>query len=315
MSVRPPIVSILLCTCNRAEHLRQTLIAMRDLEIPDSLPTELLIVDNASRDETPRVVQEVDIPGLTVRYLYEGTPGQATARNTGMDAAKGDIFLWTDDDVRPSHKWIEKMCEPLLSGKADGVAGEVRMADYLERPWMEELHCNSLADTRYAGQETTLTGANMGFVRKVRDRVPLFDPELGPGALGFMDDYLYSYQLREAGFTIERVKDAVMSHHFDVSRLQRRAWLRYTELAGRSIAYVRYHWNQEPIPKPRLRRLYWSLSLRLLLASQRPPLEETSEGCPTRELRLRINLAQLDAYEKLVGTPQKYDRKGLRKKS
>ena len=47
-----------------------------------------------------------------------------------------------------------------------------------------------------------LTGANMAFARRVLDKVPGFDRELGPGGLGFCDDTLFSLQLRTAGFRL-----------------------------------------------------------------------------------------------------------------
>jgi hypothetical protein len=53
---------------------------------------------------------------------------------------KGDIFLFTDDDVRPTENWVEGMCRPIVEGKAHAVAGGVVLAPELERPWMTLMH-------------------------------------------------------------------------------------------------------------------------------------------------------------------------------
>ena len=55
-----------------------------------------------------------------------------------------------------------------------------------------------------------LVGANMALSREVFAKVPGFDPELGPGALGFYDDTLLGWQLQEAGYTIGSAFDVVV---------------------------------------------------------------------------------------------------------
>jgi len=120
-------ISILLCTRNRASHLRHTLDAMCRIAVPVGAKVELLVIDNASSDETSRVIEECKIPQLTVSYLREPRKGQANARNAGLREAKGEIIIFTDDDVRPSKKWIEGVCDPIAIGLADAVSGLIAL--------------------------------------------------------------------------------------------------------------------------------------------------------------------------------------------
>ena len=197
-------VSIIITTYNRAAQLSQTLDALDCIQVPDTYQVELIVVDNRSTDDTAQVIRERKLPNMAVQGIYEPNPGQSHARNTGMAAAKGDIFLWTDDDVRPPKDWITAMCAPLLAGETQGVAGKIRMAAYLERPWMTRTHYDRLSDTRFmAADFGSMIGANMGFSREVLEKVPAFDPELGPGALGFMDDSLFALQMKAAGFHLK----------------------------------------------------------------------------------------------------------------
>src|SRR5206468_1126302 len=116
-------VSIIICTRDRAAHLRQTLESIARVRIPDGWQLELIVVDNASVDETAQVIRECRMPGMPVRYLHEPRRGKGHALNTGIAAARGEILLLTDDDVRPGRDWIGAMCEPILAGKADAVGG------------------------------------------------------------------------------------------------------------------------------------------------------------------------------------------------
>ena len=75
-------ISIVLCTRDRASDLEMTLASLREVAPPGG--TELLIVDNGSRDRTSEVVRTFDWPGVLVRYLVEVAPGQARARNRGI---------------------------------------------------------------------------------------------------------------------------------------------------------------------------------------------------------------------------------------
>jgi hypothetical protein len=98
-----------------------------------------------------------------------------------------------------------------------------------------------------------MIGANCAFSRKVLDRVPAFDPELGPGALGFCEDYLFSLQLVKAGYRLTAIFDHPSTHHFDPSRLSRRCFVQRAQAEGRSLAYIAHHWEHREIRLPFLR--------------------------------------------------------------
>lgn len=246
------VVSIIICTRNRAEHLRLTLESLADLRLPASLNGELIVVDNASTDSTPAVVQCCSLPQMPVRYVCQPEPGLSRSRNRGLIEAAGDIILFTDDDIRPPTDWVEAMCEPILSGKADAVAGGVHMAPHLEKPWMELPHHILVASNTWwqPATQATLVGANMAFSRRVLSLVPGFDVELGAGALGSYDDYLFSQQIERAGFRVATVLPASVEHHFQPDRLQSAAMIRTAEGLGRSLAYIAHHWKHEPAPNP-----------------------------------------------------------------
>ena len=303
--------SIIIVTRDRAEDLRLTLAAMGGLEVPAGFEVELLVIDNGSSDDTAEVVRSCAIPGISVRYVLEKKPGLSNGRNRGLAEAKGDIILFTDDDVRPPADWIAGMCEPILSGKADAVAGGVRIAPGLLRPWMSPMHRSWLASSEWleSGKPQAMVGANMGFSRKVLEKVPGFDSELGAGALGSGEESLFSAQLIAAGYRIADRMDLCMEHHFQPSRLKRSSWLDAAEKLGISHAYRGHHWEHWGCRLGKLRHLIASAKLAAWRATH--PSEIRDEGCSADELNLLYHRAMIAGHLKVSNQPRKYAKHGL----
>ena len=280
-------VSIIICTRNRADSLAQTLESFKAVEVPVGLQPELLVVDNGSTDHTAEVVRRHSAAKIPARYFLESSLGQSRARNTGMGACRGDVILFTDDDVVPQPNWLEHMVAPLVREECHGVVGRIELAKELCRAWMTPLHKIYLAVYEGPGPDSPqLIGACMGFHRSVLDRVPAFDVELGPGASGYHDECLFSWQLAAAGFRIDYAPEARVTHHPDPNRLLRSSWLATSRSKGVSAAYVMHHWFHEEPAAPRLLYCYVALKrhLRRLLE---PPgaLDAGRDGCLGNELR------------------------------
>jgi glycosyltransferase involved in cell wall biosynthesis len=97
--------TVVICTWNRAELLDKTLAEMRNLRIPPGVEWELLVVNNHCTDATDEVLRkhQNDLP---LRRLYEGTPGKSYAANLAIQEARGDLLLFTDDDVLVDKEWL-----------------------------------------------------------------------------------------------------------------------------------------------------------------------------------------------------------------
>lgn len=307
-------VSIIICTCNRADDLRLTLETLGRVDVPADMSVELLVVDNASSDHTPDVARDTRLSNMELRYIREDRRGKCISLNTGLAMAEGDILLFTDDDVRPGPLWIEAMCRPVADGSVDAVAGRIRMAPHLDRTWMTARHQSVLAGRDPGSLVGDLVGANMAFSRRVLDRVPCFDPELGPGALGFGDDSLFALQAWEAGYRLMvGGPDTEVEHHFQESRLARAAFIDSARKRGRSKAYVIYHWyHNEPMH-------LWLRLLRarawLLLAQLRSKRAIRRDHIGVDEYLALQRVSFLIYMKELCGQPRQYERRGLVKLS
>jgi glycosyltransferase involved in cell wall biosynthesis len=306
-------ISIIICTRNRAESLRQTLHSLTSCAIPAGLTAELMVIDNGSTDTTREIVLAARIPKLSLRYVAEPKAGQCHARNSGLAHSAGDVILFTDDDVRPPVDWLEGMCRPILNGEADAVAGGVVFPPGLRMPgdgdpgWIASTEdIDPVCPERFVG-------ANMAFHRRVLDRVPGFDVELGPGALGFADDTLFSWQLAEAGYRIAGRLDVAVEHHFDPSRLSRKALLAMAAKLGQSEAYIDYHWTHNERPDGLIVKLraHAALSARRLLRWQNCFRRQCVMKWELELVRARCAYLAHLAHERK--RPRNYDKRGLRK--
>jgi glucosyl-dolichyl phosphate glucuronosyltransferase len=99
-------VSVVICTWNRADLLDRTLAQFRQLEIPDGVTWELLVVNNRCTDNTDGIIEK-HVGSLPISRLYEQKSGKSHAANTAIEAARGELILWTDDDVLVEPKWLK----------------------------------------------------------------------------------------------------------------------------------------------------------------------------------------------------------------
>jgi glycosyltransferase involved in cell wall biosynthesis len=93
-----PAVSICIPAHNAARYLPKAIDSALAQEFEDF---ELVVLDNASTDETREICEAYRDPRL--RYEYEATPGQSIAWNRCLDLASGEyvILLHADDELRP----------------------------------------------------------------------------------------------------------------------------------------------------------------------------------------------------------------------
>ena len=100
--------TVIVCTHNRATVLRRSLEeALNQAEACDS---EVLVVDNASTDDTPAVLEGLSRrDGPRLRILREPELGLSLARNRGLAEAQGEVAVFLDDDAIPRRGWLESL--------------------------------------------------------------------------------------------------------------------------------------------------------------------------------------------------------------
>lgn len=94
-------VSVVIPAYNEEKHLGACLLSLKRQTIP---PDEVIVVDNNSTDQTAHIARSYG-----ARLIHESVQGISAARNTGFDAATGDIIARTDADTIVHYDWIERI--------------------------------------------------------------------------------------------------------------------------------------------------------------------------------------------------------------
>jgi glycosyltransferase involved in cell wall biosynthesis len=117
-------VSVLVPAKDEAPNLPEFVARCADALGPAGFSFEVVVVDDGSRDDTPRVLRELRgrYPFLRV-VTHRRQRGIADALRSGGDAARGDIFVFYPADLQYLPEDIPALVRPILEGRADIVTG------------------------------------------------------------------------------------------------------------------------------------------------------------------------------------------------
>ncbi|MFD1860492.1 glycosyltransferase family A protein [Aeromicrobium camelliae] len=131
-------------------------------------PLEIVVVDNASSDDTVRVAR-----ARGARVVTESHVGIPAAAARGYDAVKGDLIVRCDADTVPGRRWLERLVAPLTADPSlDAVSGLGWFHDLPRgsRHLVAAIYLGAYyAATHLALGHTSLWGSNMAFRRSSWD--------------------------------------------------------------------------------------------------------------------------------------------------
>jgi len=167
-----PGVSVVICTHNGARRLRPTLAHLADQVAPVGLAWEVLVVDNASTDETAAAALAAWPPATAapLRVVSEPRLGVGHARVRGLADASYEAVSFVDDDNWVPPDWVALVWEIMTSRPAVGACGgDAEAAPEHESPaWFaryRDLWAVGPQGARVSDEATHLRGAGLA-VRK-----------------------------------------------------------------------------------------------------------------------------------------------------
>ena len=254
-----PLITVAICTHNRAKYLTA---AMRSVAAQVHDDTEVLVVDNASTDQTAALAQEFASNHLNFRYVAETRPGISFARNTAFLEARGQFVLFLDDDATAEPGWLTAYQKFIInppSGKIAVLGGAVYPRYESPPPrWI------SAKENKYdLGNKPFCYGrldspweCNNAYSRRIAVEQGLFDVRLGPvgNALSYYEGAEFNLRLQDAGYEIWWVPGAGIQHTFHASRMNLRWYCRSAFATGTSAALKKLKLTPGPG-----RRLGWRL--------------------------------------------------------
>jgi glycosyltransferase involved in cell wall biosynthesis len=199
-----PLISVVISSYNRPEHLRVALAALREQTLEPS-SFEVVVVDNGSQASSTQSVlaDEQSRNELRLRSIrHEQTRGPAGGRNSGWRLAIAPLIAFTDDDCAPDPKWLERHLE--AASQNPGAIVQGRTEPVTERFGLLE---RSQAIRVLGPQYET---CNIVYPRALLERLQGFDETFGFVPAG--EDTDLAWRAIERGVQVAFAPDAVVFH-------------------------------------------------------------------------------------------------------
>ena len=246
-----PLITVAICTRNRAAFLEAAIRSVLP-QIHDD--TEVLIVDNASTDQTAVVTRQFTASHPQVRYYYEQNLGTSFARSSAIRNARGRYVLFLDDDSTADEGWLaayQRFLGTPPSPRIALVAGGCFPRYEVPPPaWIgPQENTLDMGDKAYRlnRQDSPYEG-NSAYAREPAMQHGLFDPRLGHvGAKpGFHEGSDLNLRLQDAGYELWWLPGAGVQHTIHASRLNLRWYCRAAFSIGSSAALKRLKFARGP---------------------------------------------------------------------
>jgi glycosyltransferase involved in cell wall biosynthesis len=131
-----PNVSIIIPAHNEERHIKKCLESLLTQDYQD---VEIIIVDNGSSDNTPKIVEKyVERFRDKVRLLrMDRNLGPGGGRNLGASNASGEILVFVDADMVFPPNYITKLVKPIQHGEAQLTTHSIEYVANTYNPWVK----------------------------------------------------------------------------------------------------------------------------------------------------------------------------------
>jgi glycosyltransferase involved in cell wall biosynthesis len=194
-------ITIVVPAKNEESRIGQCLEALAAQKL-DGMVCEVIVVDDGSDDDTAKIAARYG-----ARVIRSESLGAAAARNRGIEAASGEIILFTDADCIAGENWAARMVRPIIEREADGVVGRILS---MQRQFMARFIQAELEErySRMGRQERIdfVNSGNCGF------RTDLIAQNRFDESFRWAEDLELSFRLVAIGSRMLFVPDAIVEH-------------------------------------------------------------------------------------------------------
>ncbi len=273
------LISVIICTYNRTEMIEKVLESLLAQKLDGSFQFEVILVDNNPTGLTKPVAEfyHNKFAG-NLRYFIEPVRGKSNAMNRGVKEAKGNILVFTDDDVIADVLWLSTIVGFFNEHECDGVGGRVLPIYPDETPqWVKDnavqlaggvvIYDYGEREFIYEHRYYSFIGANFAFRRQVFDSCGFFRIDLGPGMPVMGEDTEFVERLVRGGKKLYYCGKAVIRHPVDLKRVTLKYMIPWHIALGRFAARMELEKKEENyiywfgIPRYLIRRVLLDIGL------------------------------------------------------
>ena len=286
--------TVAICTHNRAELLPGVIEPA--IAQCRAYRAEILVVDNASTDDTPAVLARMRDAAPALRVVREPRLGLSCARNRALAEVDTDIVAFLDDDAVPRPGWLEALLRA-YGAQAVACAGGPIVSQFFSPPppWLTRQFHPVLSAYDLGPHARRLRdcptweypfGANISFRVSTARALGGFSTRFGlRGALQLAHEETdLCLRIDRAGGEIHYVPDAVVDHRILPERLTPPFLLARCRQRGTSAAYFELR-NRGLLGALAHLRRYYGSALRAAPYRAREPIEPMRllDECRRRE--------------------------------
>ncbi|MEL6813735.1 MAG: glycosyltransferase family 2 protein [Cyanobacteria bacterium J06598_3] len=224
-----PLISAIICTHNREQYLGAAIDSLLNQTLDNY---EVIVVDNASSDGTAEIAKS-RLSDPRVHYIYEETLGLSVARNTGAQAAKGQVVAYLDDDAEASEGWLASLLEVFDQNEKVAIAGGrvtlIWPPNATPPVWLSDdlssgLGAYDLGSELVYIQQSALTprGLNYAVRKQFLQDIGGFDTHLGRVGTNLLsnEEQQMTRQALDTGWQVAYVPQALAAHNVAPARMK-----------------------------------------------------------------------------------------------
>jgi glycosyltransferase involved in cell wall biosynthesis len=204
-----PEISVIVPVYNNPLGVAKTIEALLNQSLPPQ-EYEIIIVDNRSTDDTPRVINAYvqQYPERIIGLSENRIQNSFAARNKGLSEARGEIIANTDSDCIPARNWLEEGISCMKSEQAQLVGGKVTF--FMSEKQTPAEICDAIKNLRmeyYVRKKQAAVTANLFVEKAVLDTIGPFSNTLIAG-----EDLMWPKKAVSAGFSLVYAPKAMVLH-------------------------------------------------------------------------------------------------------
>lgn len=186
---------------------------------------EIIVIDNASNEETKASLQADQSQYPSVRFVFnEKNIGYAAGNNVGIRLSTGDVVILLNSDTQAPVGMIDKLAACFINNPQLGMAGPVtnsagnEQAIFTSAASIEGEIQQGLRYANSGGNELLITYRLdfhcVAISRAVINKVGLLDEDFGRG---YYEDFDYSLRVKQAGFYLRMAENVFIYHRGSAS--------------------------------------------------------------------------------------------------